>query len=96
MCEQTLIAEILNEAFEQTEPYNDQFLHSNGFDFETECPKAANADGDSGSECCGVYPKRFPMGANSDINCCNDATVYNPLVRDCCADGTVMDAGACP
>merc|ERR1712048_913272 len=40
MCEQTLIAEILNEAFEQTEPYNDQFLHSNGFDYENECPKA--------------------------------------------------------
>jgi len=98
MCEQTLIAEILNEAFEQSEPYSDMYLHSNGFDYETECPKAALADAgaEAGSECCGVYPKRFPMGANTEVSCCSDAVLFNPLVRDCCTDGSVMDAGSCP
>lgn len=98
MCEQTLIAEILNEAFEQSEPYSDMYLHSNGFDYEVECPKAALADAgaEAGSDCCGVYPKRFPMGANTEVSCCNDAVLFNPLVRDCCTDGSVMDAGSCP
>jgi len=98
-CEQTIIAEIMDLAFQPHTPeneYTDVYLHSNGFVFgEENCPKANGPQYDA--ECCGLYPKRFPFGSgNPNKACCADVTIYNPVYQECCNDGTAADAGSCP
>ena len=98
ICEQTIIVEIMDLAFLPFDPvneYSDEFLHSNGWSFEDNCPRILNAEY-SGKNCCGNFPKRFPYSVgNSKKECCRDLNLYNPAMQDCCLDGSVGDIGSC-
>lgn len=97
-CESTIIAEIMDLAFQPHTPeneYSDEFLHSNGFEYDSMCPVAA-VTFDEGNDCCGVYPKRFPYAlGNPSKTCCKDSSLYNPMHQECCEDGTSADIGSC-
>ena len=79
-CESTIIAEIMDLAFQPHTPeneYSDEFLHSNGFEYDSMCPVAA-VTFDEGNDCCGVYPKRFPYAlGNPSKTCCKDSSLYS-------------------
>ena len=74
--------------------YTDEFLHSNGWSWDENCPVAKTPPAME-KDCCGLYPKRFPYTVKPSKFCCDGVSLYNPFARDCCVDGTVADIGSC-
>jgi hypothetical protein len=72
-------------------------LHANGFDPLTDASCEVEAGFDSGKNCCGDYPNRFPYKTNardgSGRQCCGSKT-YNDQLFQCCADN-VENLGSC-
>lgn len=96
-CETQLIADLLETVFQphaEREEFDPSVKHSEGFDYEAECPKATGPQYEA--ECCGLYPRRFPFGSgNPNKACCAGINIYNPVYQECCNDGTAADTGAC-
>lgn len=44
--------------------------------------------------CCGDYPKRSPFNTG-EKRCCHEKHIFNPLMHDCCDDGTLGFVGSC-
>lgn len=75
-------------------PYTNEYLHSEGFDQEANCPDPAIRS--STMSCCGYYPDRFPYSLGSSSKaCCREHRLYNPVIEDCCPDGRTESAGSC-
>lgn len=96
-CEQQLLSELVSLAFQPapvTVTYEAEYLHLNGFDYETNCPPPQQPIYDM--SCCGLYPRRFPYGVGNPYkDCCDDDQIYNPLSEECCDDGSVALTGTC-
>lgn len=44
--------------------------------------------------CCGEYPKRHPYNTG-EKRCCHNQHIFNPLMNDCCDDGSLGFVGSC-
>ena len=44
--------------------------------------------------CCGEYPKRSPYNTG-EKQCCHEQHIFNPLMHDCCDDGSLGFVGSC-
>merc|ERR1712080_286888 len=61
------------------------------FDQAATCAVAAGAGGSGNADqCCNNVP--YDSNAKS---CCGATTLFNPVLADCCTDGTVVSPGAC-
>jgi len=89
-CAMTMITGFFNLAFDTSNPYDDSLKHSNGFDYNLECPTQSSAED---RQCCGFYPQRRTYDHKSTRNCCHDVSIYNPLRHVCCDDGTHVGIG---
>lgn len=89
-CAMTMITGFFNLAFDTSNPYDDSLKHSNGFDYNLECPTQSSAED---RQCCGFYPQRRTYDHKSTRNCCHDVSIYNPLRHVCCDDGTHIGIG---
>lgn len=61
------------------------------FDIDSTC--TANMSGKA-DQCCGSYPLKYPYDSTQN-NCCNNNSIYNPVVSDCCDDGSSAKPGEC-
>lgn len=87
-CELQLIDDLLDLVWESY-VYDPQYLHSTGWDFEANCPAAADI-GDI--DCCGKYPRRSPFRLGQKECCEGIEKVYNPFKEQCCESG-IEDLG---
>jgi hypothetical protein len=44
--------------------------------------------------CCGEYPKRSPFNTG-EKKCCHEKHIFNPMMHDCCDDGSLGFVGSC-
>ena len=80
--------------------FDEQFLHSNGFDFDGECVGRPGVSGER--VCCGEIPDITPYKTNDDLarDCCYDDVsrtpqIYSQISYECCPDNVVKVFGTC-
>jgi len=89
-CAMTMITSFFNLSFDSQNAYDDNLKHSNGFDYNLECPQQGRAQD---RQCCGFYPSRRTYDRHDARDCCHDITIYNPLRHVCCPDGSHIGLG---
>lgn len=78
---------------------NDNFHQDNGFDpyDENSCTSGNGVKEEGDRQCCGSYPKRFPIVVNDGHACCEGANKsYDPNMHECCNDEVVALGSGCP
>jgi len=97
-CEMEFLNELL-ELIWTGYVYDPSFTHPNNpsggtFDADANCP--INNPGDTDTECCGVYPYRYPYNI-FERECCNVAnSSYSPFEYQCCSTGLqLISDGPC-
>lgn len=92
-CEVEFTRGILNLFMVEGAVLNDAYQHKdgNGFDWDANCSVGPGPG--LTRECCGAYPERR-MYATEKMQCCHDRSVFNPLTKVCCADGTAANSVA--
>ena len=89
-CAMTMITSFFNLSFDSSAVYDDNLKHSEGFDYNLECPQQGKAQD---RQCCGFYPERRTFDRKESRECCHDISIYNPLRHVCCDDGTHIGLG---
>jgi len=91
-CAMTMITGFFNLSFDSSNVYDDNMKHTNGFEYNVECPQQGKADD---RQCCGFYPNRRTFD-NGDANraCCHERSIYNPIRHQCCDDGNHVGLGS--
>lgn len=89
-CAMTMITSFFNLSFDANNVYDDNLKHSEGFDYNLECPQQGKS---LDRQCCGFYPQRRTFDRKESRECCHDITIYNPLRHICCDDGTHVGLG---
>jgi len=89
-CAMTMITNFFNLSFDTNAIYDDNLKHSEGFDYNLECPQQGKA---LDRQCCGFYPQRRTFDRKESRECCHDISIYNPLRHVCCDDGTHIGLG---
>lgn len=88
MVEMKFTLSYLSEVFSGTINTDDQFSHTNNFDFNNVCKRVHN-DVNPEKACCGDYPERYSYRTiGGDRSCCVNKT-YNTQIFTCCADGSI-------
>jgi len=91
MCELNLIDDLL-ELMWSFVVYDDQYLHSKGFDPEIMCETSPQIND---MECCGYYPSRFPYSTYDNDCCTNTQERYQVVTHECCSSWGVVPIGTC-
>jgi hypothetical protein len=89
-CAMTMVTGFFNLAFDPNNVYDLNLKHSEGFDYNLECPQQGRA---SDRQCCGFYPNRRTFDRGEARDCCHERTIYNPLRHMCCDDGSHVGLG---
>lgn len=90
MCHEEFYAAMWNYMLTHGIGVNQDYKHSSGkFDEAATCQRRP---GTHDRSCCGDYPKRRPFNV-SDNQCCENKTVYNSAVSQCCQDGSTKAFG---
>lgn len=91
-CAMTMMTSFFNLSFDPNNAYDENLKHSQGFDYNLECPEQGRA---VDRQCCGYYPERrtYDHGDGSVRACCHEKSIYNPMKHVCCADGTHVGIG---
>lgn len=89
-CAMTMVTSFFNLSFDSSNVYDDNVVHSNGFDYSLECPQQGKSQD---RQCCGFYPNRRTYDRHEARNCCHERTIFNPLRHQCCDDGSHVGLG---
>lgn len=89
-CAMTMVSGFFNLSFDALSDYDENLKHSNGFDYNLECPQQGRA---TDRQCCGKYPNRRTYDRGEARDCCLESTIYNPLRHQCCDDGSRVGLG---
>lgn len=79
--------------------WDDNLVHTNGFDPEIECLKNDIIPGRGIRKCCGRNPFRIPFSTRDGAKDCCIGNIYDTSVKDCCngqTQGPLVDTGTCP
>lgn len=90
-CEIEFTRSILDVFMNQGILLNTDLHHQHGFNVDENC--AGNGAPGQATDCCGDYPNRR-MYALEKMTCCNGKTLFNPLNKVCCDDGSVAPTSA--
>ena len=89
-CEMRMLTEFWNKVTLTSYVVDYSVKQENGFDYDENC---ARGSGQGDKACCGPYPYRKPFAKNPDRLCCENISTYNPTMKICCEDGSVVDYG---
>jgi len=89
-CAMTMVSNFFNLSFDSENSYDESMKHSNGFDYNLECPQQGRA---SDRQCCGYYPNRRTYDRSEFRDCCHEKSIYNPLRHQCCPNGEHVGLG---
>jgi len=90
-CAMTMVSNFFNLSFDTETEYDENMKHSNGFDYNLECPQQGRAQD---RQCCGYYPNRRTFDRSEFRDCCHQKSIYNPLRHQCCDSGEHVGLGA--